>query len=201
MTHDPHLRSVHTATYEYEIAERRRRLTVLAARLAGVPVKAIAKAAGITRQTVYTWASLAGLPVQRPRTPWKAPVLLLHRLDGNGRMVWEGREGVVDSNWAGGRVKVALPGNPIAVVADSWARIGDHTSGGKLRPSTGDIVICDNTLGIVVEHTGLGGCIRVTTAGKTRLCTRWALVEFKGEGSVIEEPQVRIRRASLGVTR
>ena len=76
------LDDVRQAAKEYESSEHRLRLTVTAAVAAEVPIASIAKAAGVTRQTVYNWSAdygrgnqlavsasthLTELPVQRPR--------------------------------------------------------------------------------------------------------------------------------------
>ncbi|MDA2809783.1 helix-turn-helix domain containing protein [Nocardiopsis sp. RSe5-2] len=178
----PRLRSVRIASSEYAIAAKRLRLAAIAAHLQGEPVEVIAEAAGVTRQTVHTWASPGELPVQRPKAHVNDPVLVLHRLDGEGRVVWDGREGVVDGVGTRGRVTVVVPGDPVGVLAESHARVGDHTGMGP-RPKAGDIVVCEGALGLVVQDGGLGGRIRVRSGKRTRLCGRWAIVVTKGVGS------------------
>ena len=86
------LDDVRQAAREYESSQHRLRLAVTAAVTAQVPIASIAKAAGVTRQTVYNWGvsygqghgltvaagtHLASLPVQRPRAVKGAPVLIL----------------------------------------------------------------------------------------------------------------------------
>src|SRR5260370_8462719 len=86
------LDDVRQAAREYQSSEHRLRLAVTAAVAAEVPIASIAKAAGVTRQTVYNWSAdygqgygltvaagprLASLPVQRPPAVKGAPGLIL----------------------------------------------------------------------------------------------------------------------------
>src|SRR5215472_4982765 len=86
------LDDVRQAARQYQSSEHRLRLAVTAAVAAQVPIASIAKAAGVTRQTVYNWSAdygqgyglavaagthLTSLPVQRPQAVKGAPVLIL----------------------------------------------------------------------------------------------------------------------------
>jgi hypothetical protein len=163
---------------------------VTAARAAEVPIASIAKAAGVTRQTVYNWSSeygrasqltvsastgLTELPVQRPRAVKGAPVLVLSSRHRRGLMKWDGRFGKA-SGYAGDRLGVSIPGKIVDVIAESWALAGD-SSGEGCRPDSGDLVICpDGTLGTVVDGAGTDGDIHIEADGQVSRCTRWAVV-------------------------
>jgi hypothetical protein len=184
------LDDVRQAAKDYASSEHRLRLAVTAARAAEVPIASIAKAAGVTRQTVYNWSSdygrasqltvsastgLTELPVQRPRAVKGAPVLVLSSRHRRGLMKWDGRFGKA-SGYAGDRLGVSIPGKIVDVIAESWALAGD-SSGEGCRPDSGDLVICpDGTLGTVVDGAGTDGDIHIEADGQVSRCTRWAVV-------------------------
>ena len=70
------LDDVRQAAKDYESSGHRLRLAVTAARAAEVPIASIAKAAGVTRQTVYNWSSDYGrasqltVPTPISVAPW-----------------------------------------------------------------------------------------------------------------------------------
>ena len=183
------LDEVRRAARDYEASEHRLRLAVTAARAADVPIASIAKAAGVTRQTVYNWsadygqgyglavtpgARLASLPVQRPRAAKGAPVLILGTRRKR-RLAWDGRRGTA-AGYAGDELGVSVPGKIVDVIAMSWALAGD-TSGAGRRPRTGDRVICqDGFLATVEDAPGESGDIRVVADGKLRTENWWAIV-------------------------
>jgi hypothetical protein len=189
MSSDHLLAEVSQAAKEYQSSEHRLRLAVTAARAAEVPVAAIARAAGVTRQTAYNWAAaygsatqltvsastdLADLPVQRPRAIKGAPVLILSSGRRKGLPVWDGRRGKV-SGYAGDQLGVSVHGKIVDVIARSWALAGDATGAGQ-RPDPGDLVVCeDGTLGTVVSAAAPGG-IDVDVAGDVSHRTWWAIV-------------------------
>lgn len=154
MSEEQLLHGIRKAAKDYEASEHRLRLEVTAACAAEVPIASIAKAAGVTRQTVYNWsaeygqgygltvaagADLAALPVQRPRAAKRAPVLILGTRRGR-RLAWDGRRGTA-AGYAGDRLGVSVPGKIMDVIAESWALAGDSSGAGR-RPRTGDRVIC-----------------------------------------------------------
>ena len=161
-----------------------------AAVAAEVPIASIAKAAGVTRQTVYNWSAdygqghgltvaagthLASLPVQRPQAVKGAPVLIL----GTRRkrhLVWDGRRGKA-AGYAGDELGVTIPGKIMDVIAASWALAGDASGAGQ-RPHTGDRVILeDGVLAVVEDADGdPGGGIRVIADGKLMTRSWWAIV-------------------------
>jgi hypothetical protein len=182
------LDGVRNAAKDYEASEHRLRLAVTAARAAEVPIASIAKAAGITRQTVYNWSDdygrgygltvapgthLADLPVQRPRTVKGAPVLVLATRKGR-RLVWDGRRGTA-AGYAGDRLGVTVPGKIVDVIAESWALAGDASGAGR-RPRTGDRVICEDGALATVEDASGGRGIRVVADGQLRGESWWAMV-------------------------
>jgi hypothetical protein len=194
------LDAVRQAAKDYAASEHRLRLAVTAARQADEPIATIAKAAGVTRQTVYNWSrdydrgsagvtvtdrtSLAELPTQRPRAVKGAPVLVLTRSKfPTGRPKWDGHMGKA-AGYAGDMLGVTVKGKIVDIVAHSWALIGDASDKGS-RPEPCDRVIClpnDNAddmsaaLGTVADSTGPHGPIEVIElAGMTR-CQRWAIV-------------------------
>jgi Homeodomain-like domain len=193
------LDAVRQAATDYASSEHRLRLAVTAARQADEPIAAIAKAAGVTRQTVYNWSQdydqghgltvsdrtpLAELPTQRPRTVKGAPVLVLTRSKfPTGRPRWDGHIGKAVA-YAGDLLGVTLPNKIVDIIAHSWALIGD-ASGQGVRPEPGDRVIClpdDNAgdtgaaLGTVADSTGPDGPIDVIEADGVTRCNRWAIV-------------------------
>jgi hypothetical protein len=198
---DPHfLDAVRQAAKDYATSEHRLRLAVTAARQADEPIAAIAKAAGVTRQTVYTWSehfnqgnsspavsdrmSLADLPTQRPRAAKGAPVLVLTRAKfPAGRPKWDGHIGKV-VGYPGDFLGVSVPGKIVDIIAFSWALVGDAAGNGA-RPHPGDRVIVlpdDNTgdmsaaLGTVADSTGPDGPIDVIEFDGVTRCNRWAIV-------------------------
>ena len=131
------LDDVHHVAREYESSEHRLRLAVTAAVAARVPIASIAKAAGVTRQTVYNWSTdygqgpgltvaagthLASLPVQRPQAAKGAPVLILG-IRRKGRLGWDGRRGTA-SGYAGDELGVSVRGKIMDVIAASWRTAG-----------------------------------------------------------------------------
>lgn len=192
------LEAVRHAAKDYSASEHRLRLAVTAARQAEVPIAAIAKAAGVTRQTVYNWSQdydprggnlavsdhtqLAELPTQRPPTAKGASVLVLARSRfPSGRPKWDGHIGKAVM-YAGDMLGVTVPGKIIDIIAHSWALIGDASGNGP-RPHPGDRVIClpDNedtgaALGTVADSTGPDGPIDVIEVEGMTRCNRWAVV-------------------------
>jgi DNA-binding phage protein len=184
------LDDVRQAAKDYESSEHRLRLAVTAARAAEVPMASIARAAGVTRQTVYNWSSdygsatqltvsastaLTDLPVQRPRTVKGAPVLVLSSRKRRGLLVWDGRQGKA-VGYAGDELGVKIPGKIVDVIARSWALAGDSSGEGR-RPDNGDLVIClDGTVGTVVASTGTDGAIDVDVDGQVSRCEWWAIL-------------------------
>ncbi len=152
----------------------------------GASIAAIAKAAGITRQTVYNWTTdyggadrltasygtpLTELPVQRPHALQGAPVLILSKRRGK----WDGRLGKA-VGYAGDRLGVRITGKIADVIAESWALAGDSSGDGR-RPEAGDLVIGpEATLGTVLPDTGDHGDIVVDVNGSTSRCSWWAIV-------------------------
>jgi hypothetical protein len=183
------LDEVRNAARDYGASEHRLRLAVTAARAAEVPIASIAKAAGVTRQTVYNWstdygqgyglavasgAHLEDLPVQRPRAVKGAPVLILGTRR-RGRLQWNGHRGKAVA-YAGDRLGVRVPSKIADVIAESWALAGDSSGAGR-RPRTGDRVICeDGALATVEAASGESGDIQVVADGKLRTETWWAIV-------------------------
>ena len=185
------LDDVRQAAREYESSEHRLRLAVTAAVAARVPIASIAKAAGVTRQTVYNWSTdygqgpgltvaagthLASLPVQRPQAAKVAPVLILG-IRRKGRLGWDGRRGTA-SGYAGDELGVSVRGKIMDVIAASWALAGDASGAGQ-RPRTGDRVILeDGVLATVEDADGdPGGNIRVVADGKLLTRSWWAIVQ------------------------
>ena len=205
---DPrYLDAVRQAAKDYATSEHRLRLAVTAARQADEPIAVIAKAAGVTRQTVYNWSQdhnqgspglkvsdrtpLAELPTQRPRAIKGAPVLVLTRAKfPTGRPKWDGHIGKAVM-YAGDQLGVSVPSKIVDIIAHSWALIGD-ASGNGVRPQPGDRVIClpdDDTgdmgaaLGTVADSTGPSGPIdEIEVEGMTR-CNRWAIILSPGDES------------------
>jgi len=184
------LDDVHHAAREYESSEHRLRLAVTAAVAARVPIASIAKAAGVTRQTVYNWSTdygqgpgltvaagthLASLPVQRPQAAKGAPVLILG-IRRKGRLGWDGRRGTA-SGYAGDELGVSVRGKIMDVIAASWALAGDASGAGQ-RPRTGDRVILEDGVLATVENPGgdPGGNIRVVADGRLLTRSWWAIV-------------------------
>lgn len=153
-------------------------------------IASIAKAAGVTRQTVYNWSSSYGrgsqltvsasthlteLPVQRPRAVKEAPVLVLSSRHRRGVQVWDGRYGKV-AGYAGDMLGVSIPGKIVDVIAESWALVGDSSGAGR-RPRIGDLVICqDGTLGTVAAATGTDGDLLVEADGQVSPRSWWAII-------------------------
>jgi hypothetical protein len=184
------LDDVRQAAREYESSEHRLRLAVTAAVAGEVPIASIAKAAGVTRQTIYNWSTdygqgygltvaagthLVSLPVQRPQAVKGAPVFIL----GTRRkrhLAWDGRRGTA-TGYAGDRLGVRVPGKIADVIAESWALTGDASGAGQ-RPRTGDRVILeDGVLATVEDADGdSDGCIRVVADGKLLTRNWWAIV-------------------------
>lgn len=189
MSEEQLLHGIRKAAKDYEASEHRLRLEVTAARAAEVPIASIAKAAGVTRQTVYNWsaeygqgygltvapgADLAALPVQRPRAAKRAPVLILGTRRGR-RLAWDGRRGTA-AGYAGDRLGVSVPGKIMDVIAESWALAGDSSGAGR-RPRTGDRVICEDGVHATVEDApGDRGDIRIVADGRLRAESWWAIV-------------------------
>lgn len=189
MSEEQLLNGIRKAAKDYEASEHRLRLEVTAARAAEVPIASIAKAAGVTRQTVYNWsaeygqgygltvapgADLAALPVQRPRAAKRAAVLILGTRRGR-RLAWDGRRGTA-AGYAGDRLGVSVPGKIMDVIAESWALAGDSSGAGR-RPRTGDRVICeDGVLATVEDAPSDCGDIRVVADGRLRAESWWAIV-------------------------
>lgn len=184
------LDDVRQAAREYESWQHRLRLAVTAAVAAQVPIASIAKAAGVTRQTVYNWGvsygqgygltvaagtHLASLPVQRPRAVKGAPVLILG-VRRKGRLVWDGRRGKA-VGYAGDELGVTVPSKIMDVIAASWALAGDASGAGQ-RPRTGDRVILEDGLLATVEDADgdSDGNIRVIADGKLLTRSWWAIV-------------------------
>ncbi len=177
---------------ESSFLEHRLRLAVTAARAGDVPIASIAKAAGVTRQTVYNWSTdysvagdaltvsahtrLAELPTQRPHVTKGAPVLVLTRSRLSRRPTWDGHLGKA-IRYAGDLLGVSVPGKIVDVIAHSWALVGDSAGEGR-RPDPGDLVICipDGTIGTVADSTGPAGTIDVIEVDGVTRCSRWALV-------------------------
>lgn len=202
------LDAVRQAAKDYATSEHRLRLAVTAARQADEPIAAIAKAAGVTRQTVYNWSQdynqgspgltvsdrtpLAELPTQRPRAIKGAPVLVLTRAKfPAGRPKWDGHVGKA-VGYAGDLLGVSVPSKIVDIIAHSWALIGD-ASGKGTRPQPGDRVIClpdddagdmGAALGTVADSTGPDGPIDVIEFDGVTRCNRWAIVLSAGD-----EPQ------------
>jgi hypothetical protein len=193
------LDAVRHAAQDYATSEHHLRLAVTAARQADVPIAAIAKAAGVTRQTVYNWSEdyaprggslavsdntlLTELPTQRPRTTKGATVLVLTRSRfPAGRPKWDGHIGKAVM-YAGDMLGVTVPGRIVDIVAHSWALVGDASGNGP-RPHPGDRVIClpdDDgdtaaALGTVADNTGPEGPIDVIEVEGMTRCNRWAIV-------------------------
>ncbi len=189
MSHAQLLDEVGKAARDYQESEHRLRLAVTAARAAEVPIASIAKAAGVTRQTVYNWstdhgqgytlavapgAHLEDLPVQRPRAVKGAPVLILGTRR-RGHLKWNGHRGKAMA-YAGDRLGVRVPSKIVDVIAESWALAGDASGAGR-RPRTGDRVICeDGVLATVEDASGESGDIQVVAGGKLRAESWWAIV-------------------------
>jgi hypothetical protein len=189
MSQVQHLDEVRKAARGYEESEHRLRLAVTAARAADVPIASIAKAAGVTRQTVYNWSTdygqghalavvagthLEDLPVQRPHAVKRAPVLIL-ATRRRGRLTWNGHRGKAVA-YAGDRLGVNVPSKIVDVIAESWALAGDSSGAGR-RPRTGDRVICeDGVLATVEDASGERGNIQVVANGKFRTESWWAIV-------------------------
>lgn len=189
MSEEQLLHGIRKAAKDYEASEHRLRLEVTAACAAEVPIASIAKAAGVTRQTVYNWsaeygqgygltvaagADLAALPVHRPRAAKRAPVLILGTRRGR-RLAWDGRRGTA-AGYAGDRLGVSVPGKIMDVIAESWALAGDSSGAGR-RPRTGDRVICeDGVLATVEDAPGDRGDIRIVADGRLRAESWWAIV-------------------------
>jgi hypothetical protein len=184
------LEDVRQAARQYESSEHRLRLAVTAAVAARVPIASVAKAAEVTRQTVYNWSAdygqghgltvaagtqLAGLPVQRPQAVKGAPVLILG-VRRKGRLAWDGRRGKA-VGYAGDELGVAVPGKIMDVIAASWALAGDASGAGQ-RPRTGDRVILeDGVLATVEDADGdSDGNIRVVADGTLLTRSWWAIV-------------------------
>jgi transposase-like protein len=184
------LDDVRQAAREYESSEHRLRLAVTAAVAARVPIASVARAAGVTRQTVYNWSTdygqgpgltvaagthLASLPVQRPQAAKGAPVLILG-IRRKGRLSWDGRWGTA-SGYAGDELGVSVRGKIMDVIAASWALAGNASGVGQ-RPRTGDRVILEDGVLATVEDSGgdPGGNIRVVADGKLLTRSRWAIV-------------------------
>ena len=184
------LDDVRQAAREYESSEHRLRLAVTAAVAARVPIASVARAAGVTRQTVYNWSTdygqgpgltvaagtrLASLPVQRPQAAKGAPVLILG-IRRKGRLGWDGRRGTA-SGYAGDELGVSVRGKIMDVIAASWALAGDASGAGQ-RPRTGDRVILeDGVLATVEDADGdPSGNIRVVADGKLLTRSWWAIV-------------------------
>jgi len=183
------LDDVRHAAREYQSSEHRLRLAVTAAVAAEVPIASIARAAGVTRQTVYNWstsygqgygltvaagAQLEDLPVQRPRAVKGAPVLILGTRR-RGRLKWNGHRGKADG-YAGDELGVRVPGKIVDVIAASWALAGDSSGAGR-RPRPGDRVICEGgVLATVEDAPGESGDIQVVADGKLRTESWWAIV-------------------------
>src|SRR5260370_2700570 len=132
MSHATLLDDVRQAAGEYQSSEHRLRLAVTAAVAAEVPIASIAKAAGVTRQTVYNWSAdygqgygltvaagtrLASLPVQRPQAVKGAPVLILG-VRRKGHLVWDGRRGTA-AGYARDERGVSGPAQILDVIARS----------------------------------------------------------------------------------
>jgi hypothetical protein len=184
------LDDVRQAAREYESSEHRLRLAVTAAVAARMPIASIAKAAGVTRQTVYNWSTdygqgpgltvaagthLASLPVQRPQAAKGAPVLILG-IRRKGHLAWDGRRGTA-AGYAGDELGVSVPGKIMDVIATSWALAGDASGTGQ-RPRTGDRVILeDGVLATVEDADGdPSGNIQVVADGKLLTRSWWAIV-------------------------
>lgn len=184
------LDDVRQAARQHESSEHRLRLAVTAAVAAQVPIASIAKAAGITRQTVYNWSAdygqghglavaagthLASLPVQRPQAVKGAPVLILG-VRRRGRLAWDGRRGKA-AGYAGDELGVTVPGKIMDVIAASWALAGDASGAGQ-RPRTGDRVILeDGVLATVEDADGdPGRNIQVIADGKMLTRSWWAII-------------------------
>jgi len=184
------LDDVRQAAREYESSEHRLRLAVTAAVAARVPIASVARAAGVTRQTVYNWSTdygqgpgltvaagtrLASLPVQRPQAAKGAPVLILG-IRRKGRLGWDGRRGTA-SGYAGDELGVSVRGKIMDVIAASWALAGDASGAGQ-RPRTGDRVILEDGVLATVENPGgdPGGNIRVVADGRLLTRSWWAIV-------------------------
>src|SRR6266511_1391754 len=145
MSESSFLDAVRRAAKDHEASEHRLRLAVTAARAGDVPIASIAKAAGVTRQTVYNWSTdysvagdaltvsahtrLAELPTQRPHVTKGAPVLVLTRSRLSRRPTWDGHLGKA-IRYAGDLLGVSVPGKIVDVIAHSWALVGD-SAGGK----------------------------------------------------------------------
>ena len=183
------LDNVRQAAREYESSEHRLRLVVTAAVAAQVPIASIAKAAGVTRQTVYNWSAdygqgygltvapgtkLASLPVQRPQAVKGAPVLILG-IRRKGHLVWDGRRGRA-AGYAGDELGVTVPGKIMDVIAASWALVGDASGAGQ-RPRIGDRVILEDGVLATVEDAGgdADGNIRVVADGNLLSRSWWAI--------------------------
>lgn len=194
------LDAVRQAAKDHAASEHQLRVAVTMARQADEPIAAIAKAAGVTRQTVYSWSQayeqgspglavsdrtpLAELPTQRPRAVKGAAVLVLTRSKfPSGRPKWDGHIGKA-AGYAGDMLGVSVPSKIVDVIAHSWALIGD-VSGEGPRPQPGDRVVClpdDETgdmraaLGTVADSTGPTGPIDVIESDGVTRCNRWAIV-------------------------
>ena len=190
MSEERLLDGVRQAATKYQLSEHRLRLLVTAARAADVPIASIARAAGVTRQTVYNWSFAYGratqltvsastiltdLPVQRPKAVKGAPVLILSSRVRKGLKQWDGRLGQA-SGYAGDELGVRVPGKIVDVIAGSWALVGDSSGAGQ-RPDAGDLVICeDGTLGTVEGNPATWGDIKVEQDGTVCRRSWWAMV-------------------------
>jgi len=190
MSQELFLDRVRKAATDYQLSEHQLRLSVTAARAADVPIASIARAAGVTRQTVYNWSvsygcatkltvsastTLTDLPTQRPKAVKGAPVLILSSRIRKGLKQWDGRLGQA-SGYAGDELAVRVPDKIVDVIAGSWALIGDSSGAGQ-RPDAGDFVICDDgTLGIVKGNPATWGDIKVEQDGSVSRRAWWAIV-------------------------
>ncbi len=192
------LEAVRQAAKTFSDSEHQLRIAVATAHQADVPIAAIAKAAGVTRQTVYNWSrdygttepgpavsdhtSLAELPTQRPRAVKGAPVLVLTRSRfPAGRPKWDGHIGKAVM-YAGDMLGVTVPSKIVDIIAHSWALVGDASGAGP-RPHPGDRVIClpddggqEASLGTVADSTGPDGPIDVIEVEGMTRCRRWAIL-------------------------
>lgn len=98
-------------------------------------------------------------------------MLILSRRQGK----WDGRYGRA-VGYAGDQLGVSVSGKIVAVIAESWALVGE-ASGAGLRPGPGDLVICKNgTIGTVTAGTGADGDIQVEVDGEVSSHAWWAIV-------------------------
>jgi hypothetical protein len=189
MTEQLLLENVRNAARHYQESEHQLRLSVTAARSAGLATAAIAQAGGVTRQTVYNWCEsygrgygltvtprteLEALPVQRPRALKKEPVLVL-QVRRRGRLHWDGRRGTA-TGYAGDMLGVSVPDRIVDVFAWSWALAGDSSGVGR-RPHAADRVVCeDGILATVEDASGDYGDIQVVADGELRAEKWWAII-------------------------